>query len=253
MSTGISAIAAKLTGKKGCHVEAGLRSYNIFEPFPEELMRILADNLSSLKFAPSEIAVKRAGHNSFNVGNTSCESLRYALKKAQNVKKSKKKYAVCTIHRHENIKSPVRMMQIAEIIALSPYPVNFFMHENTKKKLSEYGLLCLFSDYEILNPLGYIDFAPILAGSSLIFTDSGGMSEEAAQLNIPCVILRKSTEREELLHRADQFLTFLDIDKAKSALNAISNLPRNYKFRNIYDAGNTSSKILDILNRKIYK
>ena len=247
MSTGISSIAAKLTGKKGCHIEAGLRSYNIFEPFPEELMRILADNLSTFKFAPSKKAAKRAGRNSFNVGNTSCESLSYALKFVQNKKKVKKKYAVCTIHRHENIKSRERLEQIAKIITLSPYPVKFFLHENTKKKLLEYGIFHLFKKCEMLNSLSYIDFVPILANSSLIFTDGGGMSEEAAQLNIPIIILRKDTEREELLLRGDQFLTHLDIDSAKIALTHILDLPKKYNIINIYDGGNTSAQIVDIL------
>jgi len=250
ISTLIGACAGKLTGKQVCHVEAGLRSGNLKEPFPEEIIRRIVDFLSNIKFAPSDKAANRLNGISINTGNTSVDGLHLALKMCKSSFSIEKPYSVCTIHRHENIKSKERMEKILNILEYSSMDILFFIHDNTVKKLKDFGLydkLKSNSHIKLMRPIPYIEFSKVLSGAHIIFTDGGGMSEEAAELNIPCIILRYETEREELLERWDQTLTKLDIEVSKRAI-MFDSLPRDkYKLINPYNANGTSKKIVDFL------
>lgn len=251
LSTLCGCVAGKLTGKQVCHVEAGLRSGNLREPFPEEIVRRIVDFLSNIKFAPSEKAANRLNGASVNVGNTSVDSLHTALALCKSKFSIDKPYAVCTIHRHENIKSKERMEKILDILSYCQMDILFFIHENTVKKLKDFGLyekLKHIESIKLMKPIPYVEFSKVMSGSHIIFTDGGGMSEEAAELNIPCIILRYETEREELLDRWDQVLTKLNIDIAKRAI-MFNSLPRNkYVLPNPYNSGGASKKIVSFFN-----
>ena len=256
MSTAIGAVAGRLCGKQVCHVEAGLRSENIREPFPEELMRIIVDNISQIKFAPSEKSARRLQGQVFNVGNTSLDSLKEALSLKLIPKiHLPKKFVVATIHRHENIKSKKRMESIINILNYSQYPVFWFIHENTKQKLIEYNLMKdieksknIFLEY----PREYSLFVQILKNALFVYTDGGGMSEECAELSIPCIILRLNTEREELLDRWDQVLTKLNENIGKMASMKYSLPRKEYYIKSHYNNGSSAStQIVDILEGQI--
>jgi UDP-N-acetylglucosamine 2-epimerase (non-hydrolysing) len=251
MSTFIGAIAGKLSRKVVCHVEAGLRSRHLKEPFPEEIVRTIVDKISAVKFAPSEKTAKKFKSNSMNVGNTSMDSLRLALEKNDKpFEKFKQPYVVATIHRHENIKSKERMNQILKILGTSNIRVYWFIHENAKHKLKEYGLYKDLKYYKKLNliaPMNYLNFVHVMKGAQFVFTDGGSMSEECAELNVPCILLRNATERDELLERWDQVLTKLDYNVAKSAIDKFSKPRDKYKLFNPYNKGNSSKNIIDIL------
>lgn len=251
ISTLIGCAAARLTGKKVCHVEAGLRSGNLQEPFPEEIVRRIVDFFSYVKFAPSEKAAKRLSGNSINVGNTSVDSLHTALFLCKSSFSIEKPYSVCTIHRHENIKSKERMQKILNILSYPQMDILFFIHDNTVKKLKDFGLyeqLKSNKNIKLMRPIPYIEFTKVLAGTHIIFTDGGGMSEEAAELNIPCIILRYATEREELLERWDQTLTKLNEDIAKHAIKRYSSSHIKYILPNPYNGNGASIKIVNYLS-----
>ena len=251
ISTLIGCVAGKLTGRKICHVEAGLRSGNLKEPFPEEIVRRIVDFFSFVKFAPSEKSAKRLRGNSINVGNTSVDSLHMALNLCKSSISLKKPYAVCTIHRHENIKSKDRMEKILNILEYSEMDILFFIHDNTVKKLKDFGLYDKLKEnkrIKLMKPIPYVEFSKVLSGSHIIFTDGGGMSEEAAELNIPCIILRYETEREELLDRWDQTLTKLELDKARHAMKVYSSPSHQYVLPNPYNNNGSSKKIVDYLS-----
>lgn len=250
ISTLIASVAARLTGKQLCHVEAGLRSGNLREPFPEEIVRRIVDFLSHIKFAPSQKAANRLKGTSINTGNTSVDSLHTALSLCKSSFLIDKPYSVCTIHRHENIKSKERMDKILNCLGYSEMEILFFIHDNTIKKLKDFGLyekLKQNKNIKLMRPIPYIEFSKVLSGAKIIFTDGGGMSEEAAELNIPCVILRYETEREELLDRWDQTLTKLNLDKARKAMRIYS-LPHDpYILPNPYNGHGSSNKIVNFL------
>ena len=245
MSTLIATIAGRLAGKKIVHVEAGLRSGNLFEPFPEEIVRRIVDSLSDVKFAVSNKTALRLKNEVYNVGNTSIDALNIALKTTKKPKGFPKKYAVCTVHRHENIKSKKRMISILDLITRIPMPVYFAIHKNTLSKIEEYGLKdeLINSNVKIIDHKTYNEFVGILKYSSLILTDGGSMQEEAATLNIPCVILRMATEREELLERGDQVLS-------KFGKIGGFNFIKKKKLYNPYYNGGASKQIVDIMVKK---
>jgi len=225
MSTAIAAGVAMITGNRGVHIEAGLRSGNIRDPFPEEITRRVVDLISNVCLTPSLACTARLKwkSNVFTVGNTVYDSIKH-FNFTKNKKSNKIKHAVCTIHRHENIKSKVRMQKIIAILNQCPIQVNWYLHNNTMKKLKEYELLQTIdtSKIKILSAnLDYKTFVPLLANSNLVITDGGGMSEEAAYFKVPALLLRMNTEREELLNTSCQILSELDVEGAKLYFDAL--------------------------------
>jgi UDP-N-acetylglucosamine 2-epimerase (non-hydrolysing) len=252
LSTLIGSWASKISGKKLVHVEAGLRSGNIREPWPEELVRRIVDFISDIKFCPSEKCKKRLGGVSFNVGNTSIDSLYMALSLENHPNIDlPQQFAIASIHRHENIKSPDRMKKILKIIGNSEIPVIWFMHENTKQKLFDYGLeheLKETRNLKIIPSMEYSQFINVLGRAQFVFGDGGSLAEECAELNIPYITLRYETEREELLNRPDQCLTKLDINIAQTVVLKYSMNREYYDLPNPYFTGESASKqIVDIL------
>jgi len=144
MSTAAASIAAKSSKIKAAHVEAGLRSHNWLEPFPEELSRRIADKNADLLFAPSKLAgrnlEKYKNKKIFVVGNTVADSAMEALKKARSVKVPSEEYAILSFHRHENLKSRAKIKKIVKIVEQIPIPIYFFAHDNTIRALKKFRL-----------------------------------------------------------------------------------------------------------------
>jgi len=247
MSTVIAAIATKLRGIDGCHIEAGLRSGSLREPFPEEIARIIADRCSTIAFVPSLLCADNTLHaDTIVVGNTVYDSIVYSLVD----KKSTSVYAVATIHRHENIKSRERMNKIVDILSFSPIPVHLYLHDNTKQKLQDYGLwdkLLSFKNIKVTPTLDYKSFLPELKNAKFVLTDGGSMSEECAWFNVPCIILRMETERKELLERPDQFLSTLDVEASKFKVVEFSKVKFKNLFNPYYHNRSAAKWIVDVL------
>jgi UDP-N-acetylglucosamine 2-epimerase (non-hydrolysing) len=264
MTTATAAIASSkilnpFKKYKNVHLEAGLRSFNMLEPFPEEISRKIADNFSDIVFAvskDSESNLKKRKLNIKLIGNTILDSVDISLKiaKQKKVKEiTKKKFALITIHRHENLKSKERLNKIVEILNLIPIESYFAMHDNTEFKLKEFGLyekLMNNKNIKIMPPLNYIEFIYQMSKCSLIVCDGGSMQEESLIFKKPCIILRNATERQEGLETNFQFLSKLNVEKTKKKIEEyLSPKFRIKSFKNPYGEIGVSKKIVGVLRR----
>jgi len=243
---------------KNVHLEAGLRSWDNFEPFPEEISRRIAGRFSDVLFAPSvgsEKNLRKLRKKKILVfGNTIVDSAYYALDLAKK-KKIKPlnggKFALVTIHRHENLKNKKRMEKIVEILLSVEIPTYFAAHDNTLKKLEEFGLLKKLKEnvnIRLIKPVDYVNFIYQISKCALIICDGGSMQEESLIFGKPCVILRNSTERPEGLKTNFQFLTKLDVEKSKEKIKEY--LSKDFKiknYKNPYGKKGLSKRIVDVL------
>ncbi|MHB0971890.1 MAG: non-hydrolyzing UDP-N-acetylglucosamine 2-epimerase [Thermoanaerobaculia bacterium] len=209
---GCALVAAK-RGIKVVHVEAGLRSFD--RTMPEEINRVLTDQISDLLLITSEDAyanLEREGvarEKVRFVGNPMIDSLQWALAKIGKVSAWQKRlgrgYIVATLHRPSNVDDFAQLMPIVEGLrsAARRVPVIFPVHPRTAKQFSDHGITLRSLDGNsavepglyALPPLGYLEFLDLMRGASLLLTDSGGVQEETTVLGIPCATLRANTER----------------------------------------------------------
>ncbi|MCR4284912.1 MAG: UDP-N-acetylglucosamine 2-epimerase [archaeon] len=243
---------------KNIHLEAGLRSWDNMEPFPEEISRRIAGRFSDILFAPSIGAgenLRRLKNKKVLIfGNTIVDSADYALNLAKKRKTKPLKegrFAVVTIHRHENLKNKERMKKIIEVLSSINIPTYFFVHDNTLNKLNEFGLLNELKNiknFYLKRPSDYVEFIYQLSKCSLVVCDGGSMQEESLIFGKPCVLLRKSTERPEGLETNFQFLSKLDVPKAKEKIGEyLSKDFKIKKYKNPYGEKGLSKKIVDFL------
>jgi len=245
---------------KNAHLEAGLRSGNIFEPFPEEISRRIADRFSDILFAPSDLSVENLKKEKLKgkivkTGNTIVDSVLLSIKiaKKRKLKKPKeRKYAVVNIHRNENIKSKERMKKIVEIIESVSLPIYWPIHDNTRKQLEKFGLWKRLEKKNIKfsKLLGYVEFLWLIKNSTYIITDGGSIQEESLVLKKPCIILREKTERQEGLKTGINFLTKLDVEYSKKVIKRLEEDFKIPKFKNPYGDGKASKRIVDYLIKK---
>lgn len=270
MSTAAAAVGSSYIlnrGKtwKNVHLEAGLRSGSLFEPFPEEISRKISDRFSDILLAPSPSSVKNLnserGHSGrviANVGNTIVDStyIAYEMAKRAKFKKPKGEYALVNIHRHENLKSRSRMEKISRIITYTGIRTLWPLHENTGHFLEKYGLMDRIKanpNIEVVPLMDYEHFVFLISNSKYLLTDGGSIQEESLVFEKPCIILRKKTERPEGLTTGINFLTNLNLDRTKKIIFDIENGKLvNKKFKNPYGRQGLSKKILDELER-LYK
>jgi UDP-N-acetylglucosamine 2-epimerase len=254
LTTLFSLFYAKRCALKVAHVEAGLRSYHILDPFPEEIIRRITMRYSDLLFAPSEWAHRnlqemRFGEKSVDAGgNTILDTLRYAQQKKEPVNRLPGPYAVVTIHRFETILSRTRMAFVVELLERMARDrrVLFILHEPTKNQLQRFGLYSKIerlTSVEILPLKPYIPFIQLLSGADFIVTDGGSIQEESHFLGIPCLIMRKKTERMEGLG-ANAVLAEFDRGKIDRFLET---LPRFKREKNHLDDVQPSRTIVDHL------
>lgn len=196
------------------HVEAGLRSGNIYSPYPEEANRMMTGVLSEIHFAPTEDARENLLRENvddekiFVTGNTGIDALLMAKKddyvfedeKINNIDFKHKKVIILTAHRRENIGkymqnifSAVKNIANKYEDALIIYP----MHRNPKVRVIAKKILGDTNNVILTEPIDYMDFSNLMAKAYLIVTDSGGIQEEAPSLGVPVLVVRKETERPE--------------------------------------------------------
>ncbi|MFC4487102.1 UDP-N-acetylglucosamine 2-epimerase [Tepidiphilus baoligensis] len=208
-STLAGSLAGKLLGMKVAHVEAGLRSYNIFHPFPEELTRLAVFHLSDIAFCPGEWAMRNMeGYRCerINTGmNTIVDSVKIALENSVEIP-PKDSYGVISIHRFENIFSAKRLRQIVEMLeyAASQCRLIFVLHPATEKRLRHNKLferLKQNANIQLKPRMGYTEFIRLAMGARFVVTDGGSNQEELALTGIPVYLMRKATERQEGLKK----------------------------------------------------
>jgi UDP-N-acetylglucosamine 2-epimerase (non-hydrolysing) len=209
-STLACALVCSKLGIKVAHVEAGLRSRD--RTMPEEINRLLTDQLADLLLTPSEdadanlLAEGIPAERIRFVGNVMIDSLLGQLKRAEasrireELELSEGDYATLTLHRPSNVDDPEtfkRILDALEQIA-TRLPVIFPVHPRTRARLSEFALaerVARCENLRLIEPLGYLDFLRLYSGARLVLTDSGGIQEETTALSIPCLTLRENTER----------------------------------------------------------
>jgi len=264
-----AAMAAYLTKTKVAHVEAGLRTHDLFSPWPEEGNRKLISSLAELHFSPTNIAMKNLlsegvkRHQIYTTGNTVIDALHYISKKVSNNREFKKKFhsdypqidfakkiILVTGHRRENFgKGFDDICHALEKIANCEkniqiiYPVH--MNPNVKevvlKKLGNIENILL------LEPMSYDKFVYLLSNCHLVVTDSGGIQEEAPGLGKPVVLMRDTTERPEALSAGTVRLTGTDPAQIVSTVGLLLNSDAEYELMskavNPFGDGTASKKI----------
>lgn len=207
-----TAIAAFNMGLKIGHVEAGLRSGSLRDPFPEEMNRRVIDQVSDLLFAPTERAVKQLISEGFEMerirltGNTVIDAQKYVMEhfdlaKIRTSIVDHEDYFLVTLHRRENIGN--RMSNILRAMRRfaerEKIKIVFPVHKNPKVRNIVYDELgdCRFS--ELIEPVDYVTLTALLEGARFVATDSGGIQEEAPTFKKFVVVCRETTERPELI------------------------------------------------------
>jgi len=210
-STILGAVMGRRSHTKVAHIESGLRSYNIFNPFPEELNRLATFRLTDIAFCPGEWAYNNLKnyHNIERINtknNTLLDSLKFALQ-ANDSKDNHdevKKYAVCSLHRFENLFRKKTLNKIIKLlkIASEHYTLVFILHPATKKRLEKTGLISELSSPNIIlkDRTGYFEFIKLVSACSFMITDGGSNQEELSYMGIPTLLMRKTTERQEGLN-----------------------------------------------------
>lgn len=206
-STLIGAVLAKRAGMKLAHVESGLRSFNLLSPFPEELIRIVCMRLSDILFAPSPrakenlVRMRIKGRVYDTAQNTNVEAIHYALaRQAEEPAAVPEPYCVFTIHRAETILSRRRLRFVLDGLAKAARRLHvvFIVHDATREKLRDYRLSACLEGQENVTCralMGHGAFVRLIANAAFLVTDGGSIQEECHYLNLPCLVLRKETER----------------------------------------------------------
>jgi len=200
-----SAIVAKRNGFLVAHVEAGLRSYD--NSMPEEINRILVDSICDLHFAPTKNAfhvLKSELLESVHfVGNIMIDTLEYERQAASQLPLmprvpllEENGYVVLTLHRPSNVDDKDTLENILTTLSELDIPIVFPVHPRTKANMQRFGItVALESPFIACEPLSYRQMLRMNMSAKAILTDSGGIQEEACVLGVPCVTLRRNTER----------------------------------------------------------
>jgi UDP-N-acetylglucosamine 2-epimerase (non-hydrolysing) len=214
-STIACALVAAKKGVPVIHVEAGLRSFD--RAMPEEINRVLTDQLSDLLFTTEESGADNLAKEGIGaervhfVGNVMIDTLRANLARAipapqiaaaagrPDFKAGKGEYAVLTLHRPSNVDDKAVLQGLLETAAKisERTPVIFPVHPRTRATIEKFGLSHLLDRPEVLllPPMGYLEMLGLMKDARVVLTDSGGIQEETTALGTPCITLRNNTER----------------------------------------------------------
>ena len=250
------------------HVEAGLRSYDKYEPFPEEIIRQMTSRVADLHFAPTEINKKALLKENISenlihvVGNTVIDAL-FCLSE-EIVEKSKKyfeinqipiddKLVLITAHRRENHGERIdRIISAIEYLA-TKFPDHSFVipvHPNPNVHDKIHSRLNGFKNVYLLNPLDYPYLVYLMKHSKLILTDSGGIQEEAPTFACPTLVMRYETERKEGIEAGVSKLVGADYDKIiQESIKILEKdtLSTRLSVQNPYGDGKASERIVNIV------
>lgn len=257
------------------HVEAGLRTYNIYSPWPEEANRQLTSVIAKLHFSPTQKSADylKAEHNNPNhiyvTGNTVIDALFDVKEKLENnnelssfLKYSfteldfNRKRVLITAHRRENFGGGFEVIcQAIKELAIK-YPTFEFVypfHLNPNVKEPAHRLLSNLDNVKLIEPQDYLSFVYLMMNSYLILTDSGGIQEEAPSLGIPVLVMRKSTERPEAVDAGTIKLVGTDTDKIVSSVSELIDNQGMYKTmsqaHNPYGDGKSAKRIVKIIHQ----
>ena len=250
------------------HVEAGLRTYDLYSPFPEEFNRQAVDIVSDLYFAPTELAKKqllREGKSEKNIivtGNTVIDALSTTIKKEyyhEELEWAKgSKLILFTAHRRENIGQPMQNIfhALCKIVNENKnVKVIYPIHKNPKVREIADEILGNQERIHMIEPLDVFDFHNFIARSYMVMTDSGGIQEEAPSLGKPVLVLRDTTERPEGVAAGTLKLTGTQEDTIYRIATQLLNNKEMYNKMSIasnpYGDGHASKRIVEYLLQSI--
>jgi UDP-N-acetylglucosamine 2-epimerase (non-hydrolysing) len=251
------------------HVEAGLRTGDLRQPFPEEMNRVLVSRLATLHFAPTETSKQnliREGVNQskiFVTGNTAIDSVLYVrdeiergtFKPAIPSLNPQKRLILVTAHRRESFgpgfdsmcRALKRLADRPDVEVIYPVHPNPNVQDPVNRHLAG-------SSVQLIQPLGYIEFVALMARAYVILTDSGGIQEEAPSLGKPVLVMREKTERPEAVEAGTSVLVGTDEDRivreTENLLDDAAEYEKRSRVHNPYGDGHASERIRDILRQR---
>jgi len=264
-TTFAASISAFYNQIKVGHVEAGLRTWNKYSPFPEEMNRQVTDVLSDIYFAPTAQSannLKLENHPSEQIyitGNTAIDALKETVKEDYkheilNKVSDNNRLILMTMHRRENQGEPMERVFKAirsvvdtyeDVEVIYPVHLNPVVQQAASKELGNHKRI------HLIEPLDVVDFHNIAARSYMIMSDSGGVQEEAPSLGVPVLVLRDTTERPEGVEAGTLKLVGTETTDVVSAMTELLDNPELYKkmsdTNNPYGDGTASKRILDAI------
>jgi UDP-N-acetylglucosamine 2-epimerase (non-hydrolysing) len=254
------------------HVEAGLRTYDKYSPYPEEMNRVLTGHLADFHFAPTKrnydnlVTERVPADKIFITGNTVIDSLLEVSAKPyeftdnilKNIDFKNKRVITVTCHRRENLGEYMgnifhAIRDIAE--KFSDVVIVYPVHMNPKVRESSDKILKGIENVHLIEPLQYQPFVKLMASSYLIITDSGGMQEEAPALGIPVLVVRKETERPEAIEAGTVKLAGVMREEIYDLTYELLTNKDEYKRMansvNPYGDGTACRRIIDVLKNQI--
>jgi len=250
------------------HVEAGLRSYDKFNPYPEELNRRLADVLTDYFFAPTDMAKNNLqkegvpGERIFVTGNTVVDALLYALEVPYELNINgldelmlkESRILLVTAHRRENWDQPLANICEAFKELVQRYPdlrIVYPVHLNPNVRRTVHTLLNGIQRIHLIEPVDYLAFIHLMKHSHLILTDSGGIQEEAPSLGKPVLVMRKLTERPEAYHAGVAKIVGTEKDSIIREVSLLLDNDEEYRkmsrMVNPYGDGKSAKRIVDVI------
>ncbi len=276
ITTFTASLSAYLKKIKVGHVEAGLRTGDLFSPWPEEGNRKLTSILTDYHFAPTALSKKNLLDEGideskiFITGNSVIDALQITVNRIENDKKLKSqiekrveksgfvnlssKFILVTGHRRENFgQGMLNICESLKVLAKNNLDINFLypvhLNPNVRKPVND--LLSDISNIKIVEPFEYEEFVYLMSKSYLILTDSGGIQEEAPSLGKPVLVMRNKTERPEAIEAGTVKLVGSDKDKIVKEVQKLLDNYEEYqkmcKAINPYGDGKTSKRIIEIL------
>mgnify|MGYP000117905824 CR=1 FL=1 len=254
-------VAAKL-GVRLLHVEAGLRSFD--RSMPEEINRLLTDAISDLLFCSEQSGVDnllREGHPREKVhfvGNVMIDTLLASRDKAQasrildTMSLTPAGYALLTLHRPSNVDQPRTLKGIVDALEIiqQDMPVVFPMHPRTRTVFESSPLrqrVKAMPGLRLTSPLGYLDFLKLMSAARVVLTDSGGVQEETTILGVPCLTLRKNTERPVTIEMGTNQLAGTRADTIVAAYRRVAEGPLSPPQAPPLWDGRAAQRIVDII------
>ncbi|MFH1968566.1 MAG: UDP-N-acetylglucosamine 2-epimerase (non-hydrolyzing) [bacterium] len=265
-TTFAGALSAFYLKTKIAHVEAGLRTFNKYSPFPEEINRSLTTRLADLHFAPTKKAKEfllKEGIPSKKIvitGNTGVDALFLALKETNNIERRlpkidfSKKIVLVTGHRRESFGRPLKEICLALKNIAKSFPeieIIYPVHLNPNVKKPVFAILKNIKNIHLIKPLDYPSFTWIMKQSFIILTDSGGIQEEAPSFKKPVLVMRSVTERPEGIEAGIAKLVGTSKKEIIRAIKIIIQNKHEYKkmqaSKNPYGDGKASGRIIKAL------
>ncbi len=255
-NSGLAAIPATRHKIKVVHLEAGMRSYD--ERMPEEINRTIIDHISSILLPytiySKDNLIREHIHprKIFVIGNPIVDVIKHNITKIEDSKQMEKmklkkySYFLITAHRSENVDDPKTLKDIFEALSTikKKYKkrVIFPIHPRTKSKIN----FKIPINIELIPPLGFFDFTKLEKNALCLLSDSGTTQEEALYFKVPCVTIRKTTERPETIEAGSNIISGLNPKNIVSSVETALTLKNDWEYK--LGDGNTSSKVINIIH-----